>query len=265
MSGLAWHDLGGSGPTFLLVHGYTGSSDDFRAVVEPLTAVRRIVLVDQLGHGESPRATKYTFDGLSRALLEFLLTDIGEPVDLLGHSMGGRTVLPIAIHHGQLVRSLVLMDTWGDHPDREEHSSALRAVFSQDEDAAAAAIDDGALDFGRNDEHQLHVDQWSEEWVDRRERNNADRLDQKALVQLGRQVFCDGPSVLAQSSEIAVPTTVMVGEFDEPFIGASQRLTSRIPNARQVVIPGAYHSPQLSHPTEWAAALLEHLAIVDAG
>lgn len=264
MSGLAWSDIGGSGPTFVLVHGYTGSSDDFRSVVEPLTAVRRIVLVDQLGHGDSPRAAVYTFDGLSRALLEFLLTEIGEPVDLLGHSMGGRTVLPIAIHHGQLVRSLVLMDTWGDHPDSAERSVALRSLFAEDDEAVAVGIANGAMDVGRNDERQLHVDQWSEEWVDQRVLHNAERLDQNALIQLGRQVFYDGPSVLEQASEISAPTTVLVGEFDEAFRGASDRLTNRIPNARQVVIPGAYHSPQLSHPTEWAAALLQHLAIVDA-
>ncbi|NNF63877.1 MAG: alpha/beta hydrolase [Acidimicrobiia bacterium] len=265
MSGLAWHDMGGSGPTFVLVHGYTGSSEDFRSVIEPLRSVRRIVLVDQLGHGDSPRAARYTFDGLSRSVIEFLLTEIGEPVDILGHSMGGRTVLPIAVHHGQLVRSLVLMDTWGDNPDRDERSAELESLFAQSDDAVATALESGALDVGHNPEHELHVDEWSEEWVDQRLAHNSDRLDPRARVQLGRLVFCEGPSVLAEASRISAPTTVLVGEFDDPFIGPSQRLTDQIPNARQVVIPGAYHSPQLSHPTVWAEALLDHLAIVDAG
>lgn len=260
MAGLSWTDIGGTGTPFVLVHGYTGSSDDFRSVVEPLTDIRRVVLVDQLGHGGSPRSADYTFAGLTRALLEFLLTDIGEPVDLLGHSMGGRTVLPIASHHPQLVRSLIMMDTWADFPDQAERSDALRELFSQPDDAVLTAIEDGGLDVGKDHERRLHIVQWGEPWVTARELCNAERLDPNARVQLGRQVFVESPSVLADAADIQCPTTVLVGELDAAFRGASQRLVDQIPGAKQVIIDGAYHSPQLSHPPEWVDALRSHLA-----
>jgi pimeloyl-ACP methyl ester carboxylesterase len=70
------------------------------------------------------------------------------------------------------------------------------------------------------------------------------------------------PPLLDRLGEIACPTTVLVGERDEPFRGPSDRLAAGIPGARLVVIDGAYHSPQHTHPEAWRAAVVEHLARV---
>ena len=78
MTDLAWRDLGGTGDPFLLIHGYTGSSDDFIHVVGPLTELRRILVVDLHGHGNSPRLESYTADLIRAAVVGF----IGEVVGL---------------------------------------------------------------------------------------------------------------------------------------------------------------------------------------
>ena len=66
--------------------------------------------------------TDYTIDQLTADLIAFLETVGGGPVDLLGHSMGGRVVMGVAVRRPDLVHSLILMDTsaWSFMPDDDE-------------------------------------------------------------------------------------------------------------------------------------------------
>src|ERR1700722_11194548 len=112
---LAWSERGSSSagtPTLVLCHGYTGSSHDFALEVDALAAHRRVVTLDQRGHGHSTRTGHldgYTIEQLSADLTAFI-DAVGEgPVDLLGHSMGGRVVMGLVLGRPDLVRSLILM------------------------------------------------------------------------------------------------------------------------------------------------------------
>jgi pimeloyl-ACP methyl ester carboxylesterase len=259
MTDLAWTDHGGSGRPFVLVHGFTGSSADFGHVVHRFTDMRRVITLDLPGHGASPRLDEYSFRALSNVVIDFLREVIGEGVDLLGHSMGGRIVLPVAFERPESVRSLVLMDTWGDDVDRssDPRMSDFSAIFElADEDAVHAwegYIDPPSVEGG------LIEERLPAEWRDVRDDMVSDRL---AAVQLGRLVFGRQVSLLRDATTIACPTTVMVGEHDRAYLGPSERLASHIPGAREIVIGDAYHSPQLTHADEWTRAVREHLAWV---
>ena len=110
-------DPGGTdGPTrpLVLLHGFTGSADDWIGVTPALAADRRVIAVEHRGHGDSPnygRPVDYTFDLL---LADFVaaVEELGiAPFDLLGHSMGGVIAMRCALDRPDLVASLVLMDT----------------------------------------------------------------------------------------------------------------------------------------------------------
>jgi pimeloyl-ACP methyl ester carboxylesterase len=58
---------------------------------------------------------------------------------------------------------------------------------------------------------------------------------------------------------IAVPTVVIVGANDTPFLAASDYMAAKIPGAKKVVIPGAGHSANLDQPQAFNAALLDFL------
>lgn len=68
--------------------------------------------------------------------------------------------------------------------------------------------------------------------------------------------------VRARLGEIGCPVTVIVGEHDHPFIDQAAELAGSVADGWLTVIPGAYHSPQLTHPAEWTAAVETHLARV---
>src|SRR5271156_7002798 len=75
---LSWSERGRSPvgtPTLVLCHGYTGSALDFSLVVDALAADRRVVTLDQRGHGHSTKTGQldgYTLDQLSADLTAFV-------------------------------------------------------------------------------------------------------------------------------------------------------------------------------------------------
>ncbi len=67
-------------------------------------------------------------------------------------------------------------------------------------------------------------------------------------------------SLRAELPSVACPTTVIVGEHDHPLVDQAAELASLVADGRLSVIAGAYHSPQLTHPDDWRAAVEAHLA-----
>jgi len=94
---------GGEGPPLLLVHGFGGAAWNFTELA-PLLHGRRLIIPDLPGHGASSPLPAPTLAGFADVLAETL----EEPVDVLGHSLGGVVALRLAERHPLLVRSLVL-------------------------------------------------------------------------------------------------------------------------------------------------------------
>ena len=94
---------GGEGPSLLLVHGFGGAAWNFSELA-PLLPGRRLIIPDLPGHGASSPLPAPTLTGFADVLAEIL----DQPVDVLGHSLGGVVALRLAERHPLLVRSLVL-------------------------------------------------------------------------------------------------------------------------------------------------------------
>ena len=85
-------------------------------------------------------------------------------------------------------------------------------------------------------------------------------FDTYAFKALGSELFSSQSlSVRERLPEITCPVTVLVGENDHPFVDQAPALVAELPHGHPAVIDGAYHSPQLTHPGAWRAALEEHL------
>jgi pimeloyl-ACP methyl ester carboxylesterase len=263
-----YEEAGSGDRPFVLVHGFTGSRDDWLEQIPRLAELGRTVAIDQRGHGGSSntgRPADYTLDNLADDL-DAALTTIGiERCDLLGHSMGGMVVLRFALAHPERVSSLILMDTAARPVDvlpRRviETSSAL--VRSAGMEALAQIIQDNAdKDPNRPPAARRCEREMGQGVFWGRIRAKLDNMDPEAFATLGLALR-EHEGVVDRLGEIGCPTLVIVGEEDVAFHEPSRELEEGIPRARRVTIADAAHSPQLENADSWFESVRQHLARV---
>jgi pimeloyl-ACP methyl ester carboxylesterase len=268
---LAWSERG-SGPegtpTLVLCHGFTGSSLDFALQVDALAADRRVVTLDQRGHGASTRTGRlegYTIEQLAADFTSFIEAVGGGPVDLLGHSMGGRVVMGVVVARPDLVRSLILMDTtaWSFVPPDDGVRELVHGWMASFDPARGMPA---TFNFGGPEDALIEA-RTPPEWQREKEACFAG-MDAYAVKGLGTALMGAGAgagngderSPWVDLGSIECPTTVLVGEHDHPLVDQAPDLAAAVAEGRLTVIPGAYHSPQLTHADEWRAAVEAHLA-----
>jgi pimeloyl-ACP methyl ester carboxylesterase len=259
---LAVAEAGQGGRPRVLVHGFTGAKEDFTEWLDPLAERGwHAIAFDQRGHGASHKPEdegSYSFDAYAADLLAVLDAMGWASATVLGHSMGGMVVQTAALQAPDRFDAIVLMDT---------SHRAVRADPDIIELAVTIARDEGMAAVLAAQEMAGSADPLANEISARLE---AERPDYKAFGQ--RKMLASSPAMYAAMlrsitdatpeldrlpalAGLAVPTLVIVGEHDAPFVKPSQRMAEAIPGATLAVIPGGAHSPQFEAPDAWWAAL----------
>jgi len=258
---LSWDRWGTAGGTpFLLCHGFSGSSHDFALHIEQFSTTRQVLAIDHRGHGRSEKlgaTDRYSIDRLTADLIAFVDAEVGGQVDLLGHSMGGSIALRFALARPDLVRSLILMDTsgWSFVPSDPAVAELMQAFFTTF-DPSNGLPDTSAL---AGPEEALINAATPAEWQTVKEEMAA-AFDPCAFKALGAELLTgESQWIRDRLREIACPVSVIVGEHDHPFVDQAEDLAHEANGARLTVVPGAYHSPQLTNSASWVAAVEAHL------
>jgi 2-succinyl-6-hydroxy-2,4-cyclohexadiene-1-carboxylate synthase len=249
---------------FVLVHGFTGSRDDFRERVPELAVLGRTIALDQRGHGgttNSGRAADYSLDGLVGDLAAAFDALELEEADLLGHSLGGMVALRFALAHPERVASLVLMDTSPRPMPLPIPETARNALAKLAHEQGVAALLPGIRRRPLEDlapARRRCIEQDGEAYWERiaRKLESMDPMAWQALI----RVLGEHEPVANRLGEIRCPTTIVVGEQDQVFLAPADELERGIADAVRVTIPDAEHSPQLENPAAWSAAIRAHLA-----
>jgi esterase len=141
-------------PTLVIAHGLYGSGRNWGVIARRLADRRDVVAVDMRNHGESPRFPTQGYPEMAADLAEVIENLGPQPVDLLGHSMGGKTAMQLALTRPELIRRLVVADI---APVAYSHDQTRNARAMSDLDlsrittraeadtALANSIDDPAL------------------------------------------------------------------------------------------------------------------------
>ena len=96
-------------PPLIIAHGLYGSGRNWGVIAKRLSDTRRVITPDMRNHGHSPRESTQTYEDMAEDLAK-LITHIGGPVDLCGHSMGGKAAMVLALRHPGLLRRLIVAD-----------------------------------------------------------------------------------------------------------------------------------------------------------
>ncbi|GAB2532428.1 alpha/beta fold hydrolase [Spirosoma aerophilum] len=108
---LFFRQTGETGPAIVILHGLFGSSDNWLTISKTIAALGyRVFLIDQRNHGQSPRADDQDYQNMAADLHEFLIDHQIEQPILVGHSMGGKTVMQYAMSYPHSFDKLVVVD-----------------------------------------------------------------------------------------------------------------------------------------------------------
>lgn len=101
----------GSGPDLVILHGLFGSGDNWRSIGKALSDRYRVHLLDLPNHGRSPWIESQSYPVFADAVTEWLRASDIQRYRLLGHSMGGKVAMEMALgRHAEGIEQLVIVD-----------------------------------------------------------------------------------------------------------------------------------------------------------
>ena len=247
----------GDGPPLILVHGATADHTTFR-VVGPLLAPHfRVHAMDRRGRGDSGDAPVY---GIERefedvaAVAEALASDVGRPVDVVGHSYGGRCALGAALRT-DAVRRVVSYEGAPTPPGTSYHPPGIETrlrdlLAAGDRDGALAAFMTEVVGMPAED---LAAFRENPIWPVRAAAAGTILRELEAEADPAASLDCLG--------EVARPVLQLLGGESLPvFRDATDALDARLADGRIVVIHGARHAAHHTHPDAFVSAIRTFLA-----
>ena len=239
------YEVTGRGRAVLLSHGYSATRRMWRGQHAALGDRYRVVSWDMRGHGqtESPGDPAQYSHALTVADMKALLDHLGiERAVIGGLSLGGTMSLEFYLAHPRMVDALVICDSGPGYRNaeaREKWNERARARAVELETHGLQALS------GRSREMQEAM---------------GHHASAQGLAHAARGMLAQKDSrVIDALSSIAVPTLVIVGDRDEPFIAPCEYMAKKIPGARLAVIRDAGHSSNLDQPEAFNRVFVEFL------
>ena len=120
----------GEGSPVVILHGLFGSSRNWRSIAKVLAPQHRVYCVDLRNHGQSPWAASMSYEEMAGDVRMLIESErLAKPV-VIGHSMGGKTAMALALESPELIAKLVVVDIAPvSYPDRfTTHLDAMRSI-----------------------------------------------------------------------------------------------------------------------------------------
>jgi pimeloyl-ACP methyl ester carboxylesterase len=235
-----YQDTGGDGPVVIFSHGLFMDHTMFEPQVRVLSPRYRCIAWDERGHGGTAGDTLAPFSYYDSADdLAALLAHLGvKRAVLAGMSQGGFLSLRCALTHPEVVRALILIDTQAGKEDEERIQGHL---------ALTGAWADGGLTKETADIIEAIIlgdgwpgaGPWRDKWATYKPAN----------IRACMQTLATRDDITKRLGEITVPALVIHGDADAAIeLDLARHLAAGLPKAELVVVPGAGHAANLTHP-----------------
>ena len=265
-----YYEVAGTGHPFILVHGHLLDRKSWDDQFGVFAKEYRVIRYDQRGFGDSGLITKgqqYSDRQDLSALMKFLSI---ESAYLMGVSGGGSLAIDFTLEHPEMVDALIPVTAGvsGYHPSEEVMSkypevarlyTGLNEAFEQHNIPQAVEI---SLQLWTDGPGRLpnqaapEVRQRVREMTTR----NWERPDDEAQAESPPTPL--EPPAVGRLSQIAVPTLIILGEWDAP--NPLDQLAAEIPGARKAVISETAHHPFMEKPAEFNEIVLDFLKSLKA-
>ena len=104
------HKVFGSGDPVIILHGLFGMLDNWQTIAKKLAEEYMVYIVDQRNHGRSPRMEAHNYAAMAEDLAGFMESQWIHSAHIVGHSMGGKTAMQMAMDYPDMVESLSVID-----------------------------------------------------------------------------------------------------------------------------------------------------------
>jgi pimeloyl-ACP methyl ester carboxylesterase len=245
---ISYSDSGGKAPAIIFSHGFLMDGSMFDAQVKVLRGTFRCVTWDERGHGGTPAPEPFTYwDSADDALA--LLTHLGvEEAVFAGMSQGGFIAMRAALRAPERVRALILIDTQSGLEDPEAiplysamHEEWLANGPGAVQEMTASIVLGGGID----------PRPWYAKW---------EAMDRASLT-IPFRTLVDRDELTDRLEEITQPTLIIHGSADAAIpMWRAEQLREGIAGFQDlVVVEGAGHASNVSHPREVNAAITAFL------
>jgi pimeloyl-ACP methyl ester carboxylesterase len=247
----------GDGPQLVLVHGATADHTAFRVVGPMLGMSFTVHAIDRRGRGASGDAPAYSiereFEDVA-TVAETLAAAAGEPVDVFGHSYGGRCALGAALLTGA-IRRVISYEGAPTPPGSSYHPPGIEVRLRErlaagDRDGALATFLTEVVGMSAPDMAAYRADAiWPV------------RAAAAGTILRELEAEADPAASLERLAAVRQPVLqILGGESLSVFRDATLALDARLADGRVVVIDGARHAAHHTHPDQVVAAVVTFLA-----
>ncbi len=247
------HRIIGEGKPLIILHGLFGSSDNWQTHAKRFSDYFQVILVDQRNHGHTDWSDEFDYDILAEDLHE-LITDLGlEKVNLLGHSMGGKTVMRYAQLYPDTIEKMIVVDMGikSYPPHHQEILKGIAALNATPMDSRAAA-EEVLLPFvPENGTRQFLMKNLY--WIEKGKL--AWRMNVEVLEREMQHILEAIPD-----EEVFVQTLFIRGGMSKYIIDEDiPEIEDRFPDSSFLTIENAGHWVHAEQPEEFMNAVLEFL------
>jgi pimeloyl-ACP methyl ester carboxylesterase len=266
-------DFGGDGPPLVMVHGLGGSALNWMAVGSEIAKVYHAFALDLAGFGQTPLFRRSAAVGANAELVHsFIETVIGEPVAIMGNSMGGHIAVLESAIHPTWVNTMILVDPAipGIHVRRPE-PARLGVMAAMTIPGLAETLLDRrvrvlgpkglvlqTLEIVCADPSRVAAQVVEAHIQLMRERDKLGRQNARAFLQASRSIgfrMAD-PRFWSRVAKVQAPTLVVHGSLDRLIpVAAARELIRRRPDWTLEILEGVGHVPMMEAPQEFMRAI----------
>ena len=227
-----YYEVHGEGPAILLSHGFSATSQMWRGQIETLSADHQLILWDMRGHGQSasPEDPSAYSESQTTCDMAALLDHLGIDTAVIGGlSLGGYMSLAFHVDFPERTQALLIIDTGPGYKNANaratwnEHALNRAEVIERD---GEAALKGGTA-----------------------ERSDAKHANIHGVARAARGMLTQhNARVIESLVHIRVPSLVVAGGDDEPFLAATDYMATKIDRCRKLIIPNAGHAVNIDQP-----------------
>jgi len=247
--------------TIILLHGFTGSAEDWSSISLEFSDKLNKIAVDLIGHGKSssPNQLKYY---IPESMADQLLTIINnlkvDKIILHGYSMGGRAALCFAAAYPERIKGLIL-------------ESASAGIKNESERKKRIESDEKIADFITKNSTTEGLEKFVTNWMDQEIFGTLKRFSNKKLEEIKKKRMQNNPAGLSNSlrgfgtgmmpniipklAKLRFPVLLISGGLDEKFTQINRVLKKSFAKAKHEIILTAGHNVHLEEPKKFVKAV----------